>query len=74
MKVVRKVKPLMFTEDGNELHVHYDNRGEPYREGVSLTFYLADDKTSVQVMLSAEEVYALRNKLNEFIGQAPTPK
>lgn len=66
------VKPLVFREDANTVSVQYSNRGEPYREGVELTF--ADDswnKPHVAVLLEDDEVVKLRDKLNAYLGQLP---
>jgi hypothetical protein len=66
MEVVRQTKPLVFSEDDDELRVAYDNRGEPYRDGVQLEFRSRDCWSAV--LLDCREVELLRDKLNEFIG------
>lgn len=69
MKVrMDKVKPLVFREDGHELEVHYANRGEPYRDGVELSFSRTDYSTpGTWVLLDRAEVRQLRDKLTEFL-------
>jgi hypothetical protein len=69
MKVNSKVKPLVFTEDGHTITVQYDNRGEPFREGVTICFESPNPKWPVVfTMLEVREIVALRDKLNEFLG------
>lgn len=67
------VKPLVFREAENTVSVQYSNRGEPYREGVELTFVDNSwNKPHVAVLLEDEEVVKLRNKLNEYLGRVET--
>lgn len=63
---IQRVAPLeLIGEDGESLRVEWDNRGEPYREGVSLTF--EDGKAHLMVFLDTEETKQLRDKLNELL-------
>lgn len=73
--IVRKgVKPLVFREESRTVEVRYDNRGEPYRDGVELTFDKNDHNSApVWVLLEEHEVIQLRDKLNEYLGQVPPP-
>lgn len=71
MQVQQKVRRLVFTEDDGELAVTYANRGEPFRDGVEFSFDRQDGRTCpIWVMLNASEVRMLRDKLNEFLGDA----
>ena len=70
MKVkMSQVTPLVLSdEEGQELRVFYDNRGEPFREGVDVTFDRCDGRTRpVWVFLERDEVEKLRDKLSEFL-------
>lgn len=72
MIVRNGVTSLVFREHGDEVEVRYSNRGEPYSEGVQISF--KDDgsyrKPYVCVLLEEAEVKELRDKLNEYLGQA----
>ena len=48
-------------EEGETLRVHYDNRGEPYQEGVTLDF--EDDDKFIGVFLETREAKELRDVL-----------
>jgi hypothetical protein len=70
MKVkMSQVNPLVLSdENGHELRVQYDNRGDPYRQGVDMTFDSCDGRTMpVWVFLERDEVERLRDKLSEFL-------
>lgn len=68
MKVNRNIESRVFRgEDGSVLRVHYDNRGEPFREGVSLDLEDGYDHL-VGVFLDAREAEDLRRFLNELLG------
>jgi len=70
MKVQQNIKSLVFSEDAAEVRVAYANRGEPFKEGVELSFIPAYYNTSlVRVLLDIREVKHLRDKLNEFLGE-----
>jgi hypothetical protein len=64
-----QVSPLVLSdENGHELRVQYDNRGEPYRQGVDFTFDSCNGRTiPVWVFLERDEVERLRDKLSEFL-------
>lgn len=70
MKVrMDQVRPLVFTEDDNELTVRYGNRGEPFRQGVELMFDRCDGRTCpIWVLLDRHEVLTLKTKLDEFLA------
>lgn len=53
------------SEDGEILRVHYDNRGEPYRQGVSLIFEERQDGSGAftGVFLEGYEAKRLRDVL-----------
>ena len=55
MKVVRSTKLLVFTEDGSTVSVRYGNEGEPFREGVSISFDSEVYKSHVRVLLDARD-------------------
>jgi len=69
MKVNRNIKNKIFRgEGGDVLRVRYDNRGEPFREGV--TIYLEDDNyNSVSVFLEGRELIELKEFLNDLYGE-----
>jgi hypothetical protein len=70
MKVNRDAPPFTLeSEDGERLTVRYSNRGEPYRQGVSLTFWEAGYGPSIEVFLyERHEVERLRDALTEFLN------
>jgi Zn-finger nucleic acid-binding protein len=65
-----QIKDLVLSdEDGHELRVAYDNRGEPYRQGVEVLFDACDGCTRpVWVFLDRDEVEKLHEKLGEFLA------
>ena len=67
----RKVPPLVFREGDDQVLVQYSNRGDPWREGVELSF--EGDRRWVAVLLEEWEVRQLRDKLNEFLGEQVQP-
>ena len=68
MKVVRSTKPLVFTDDGSTVSVHYDNEGDPFREGVSISFSSETYPLNAHVLLDGRDVQLLIAKLREFLG------
>lgn len=65
MKVMDRTSAYVMFEDretGDKLRVGYDNRGEPYREGVTLEF-CPTDRYGPQVFLRDYEVRELRDLL-----------
>lgn len=63
MKVNKNEARVEFcAEDGDKLVVRYDNRGEPYREGVTLTF-APSDGYGPAVFLDDYEARRLRDML-----------
>lgn len=63
----RKVKPLVFTEGENTLTVQYSNRGEPFRDGVEMSFQC--DRCWVAVLLEDRELRLLYETLGRFLGE-----
>lgn len=66
MKVNPNIGAKIFRgEDGDRLSFSYDNRGEPFREGI--TIELQDgDYNSVHVFLEEREVKELKEFLNDL--------
>ncbi|BCJ91829.1 hypothetical protein IZ6_25640 [Terrihabitans soli] len=66
MKVDLDKKRIEFQgEDGQTLSIYWDNRGEPYRQG--LTFCLKENyDTLAYVFLEAQELRAVRDLLNRL--------
>lgn len=63
MKVDKNEASLEFcSEDGDKLVARYDNRGEPYREGVTLAF-TPSDGYGPAVFLNDHEARRLRDML-----------
>jgi hypothetical protein len=59
-----RIDQLVFSgEDGGQLIISYDNRGDPFREGVS--FDLDDDGKHSRVFLENHEAIQLRDALNK---------
>lgn len=71
MKVIHSTKPLVFTEDGSVVSVYYDNEGDPFREGVSISFDNETYPLHARVLLDARDVQLLIAKLREFSGDQP---
>lgn len=69
MKVDRNVPALNLTgENGVRMTVIRDNRGEPYRDGVTMEVYdPAKCETITSIFIEASEAMELRDKLNEFL-------
>jgi hypothetical protein len=63
VKVLKGIQHVTFRgEDGDELRVGFDNRGDPYREGITLD--LSNDyETQVYLFLEEREVIRLRDLL-----------
>ena len=73
MKVVRDIsKIIAYGENGEELRLTYDNRGEPYREGasVSLTIDKGEYHSELcSVFLEHRELVEFRNAVNKLLGE-----
>ena len=62
MKIDKYKKKVSFqAEDGEFLDVEYDNRGEPYREGISMSFNGCD--LFVSLFIEGREAKELRDLL-----------
>lgn len=67
MQINRNVRALILDgEDDDQLVVRWDNRGEPYREGLTLEVNSSDYQTLTSIFISQREALALRDKLNEI--------
>ena len=60
-------------EDGHELRVTYDNRGEPYREGVQFALDKADGDYGAHLFLEDREARELRDFLNALYPTINAP-
>jgi len=73
VRVARKTRVELCGIDGGRLAVEYDNLGEPFREGVLLSF--EDDSVQtgnwIGVMLDPEDAVKLRDAINGLIGESP---
>lgn len=73
MKVDRNSKYLRLDgEDGATLDVCYDNRGDPYRAGATLS--VRDEAGFVSVFLESHEVKQLRDLLNNLYPPNRRPR
>lgn len=72
VEVNRKVKPLVFSDrEGDKVEICYDNKGEPFADGVAIKFVPSDDHRNdhyVSVLLDRDEVRQLIIKLTEFLS------
>ena len=70
MRAIRNVGRLELRgEEGDSLTVTYDNRGEPYREGITLS--LSDGaRTETAVFIENREACELRDLLNRMYPSA----
>lgn len=57
--------------DPSTLDVSYDNRGEPYRKGISLTFEEPRTSGHISVFLEAGEARALRDFIDKLYPRKP---
>lgn len=64
-------KPVRFEgEDGSYLDAYCDNRGEPYRAGMTVEIgYSSGD--SINAFIEADEMLRLRDYLNAITGLTP---
>lgn len=53
-------------EDGDELVIRHDNRGEPYRKGLSVSLERADHRYSGHMFIFSDEAIQLRDLLNQL--------
>ncbi|WP_062120314.1 hypothetical protein [Aureimonas sp. AU40] len=67
MKVERNGYLKLRGEDGEELTVRYDNRGDPYREGTTISLDLPERWENISsVFLETREAIELRDLLNKL--------
>lgn len=67
MRALRERQRIDFEgEDGDTLSVHYDNRGEPYREGITLDLHNGDTQQGIGVFLTNREARDLAILLNHL--------
>lgn len=67
MRVNTKAKPVVFDgESGEKLTLSPSNMGEPYRDGIDLSF--ESDDQYFGGFLTAQEARKVRDFLNEFIN------
>ena len=69
MKISRQVKPLYFRDDESSLTIQCETEGDPFREGVSLSFSSEHYPLNARVLLDAGDVQLLVAKLNEFLSR-----
>lgn len=70
MKRTDEITATFTGEDGDILSVHYDNRGEPYREGITLSFLNEFTQESIGVFLRNHEVQDLFAVLGKYMRYA----
>jgi hypothetical protein len=70
MERTNEITATFTGEDGDILTVHYDNRGEPYREGVTLSFLNEFTQESIGVFLRNHEVQELFTVLGKYMRYA----
>lgn len=63
MKLIHEQSVTFRGEDGESLRIGYDNRGEPYRRGISLTLEEPGDR-SRGVFIEEWEVRQMQNLLD----------
>lgn len=67
VQINKTMKQLEFREDDHRIVVSYDNRGDPFREGVSLMFD-SDSTGFVRVLMDADEIQKLIGALTDALG------
>ena len=70
MKRTNDITATFTGVDGDILQVHYDNRGEPYREGITLSFLNEFTQESIGVFLMNHEVQELFTVLGKYMRYA----
>lgn len=68
-RIQRVSQLVLHTEDehGGSVTVEYDNMGEPYREGITITLRSLYGTDWLRAFLETHEVIKLRDKLNELL-------
>lgn len=66
MKILNKYNKCVefIAEDGESIAVSYDNRGEPFREGIYLCARDRNRNVSVDAFLGTDEALQIRDLLN----------
>ncbi len=65
MKIDKHREKVIFrAEEGEELEISYDNRGEPFREGLSIS--LDGNESHVSLFIEKREARLLRDLLNNL--------
>jgi hypothetical protein len=67
MRITKIDRVTLEGEDANTyLHLYYDNRGYPYREGLQLE--VEQDETNVVVLLDVNELKILQKQVEKAIS------
>ena len=64
---------VIYGQGGGELIMQYGNLGEPFREGVELEVRDPETECHVSVLIDAQDVRRIRDKLSELLGEAVIP-
>jgi hypothetical protein len=69
MRINRNFKTVEIgsNNESSFLSLKYDNRGDPFREGVNVCLTLRDYSDSVDVFLESGDVIRLRDCLNDIL-------
>lgn len=57
-------------EEGDQLVVSYDNRGDPFREGIAIVLHEPGKPWRASVFLDRREALELRNLINNLFSGA----
>lgn len=72
MRKLDKTSVRFAAEDGDELRVVYDNRGDPYREGITLSLDRSSGDYGAHLFLEQDEARQLRDLLNSLYPPKPS--
>lgn len=69
MRINRNFKTVEISSNNENsyLSLKYDNRGEPFREGINVCLTLNDNFDSVEVFLETMDILKLRDCLNDVL-------
>ena len=74
MKVQKYEQRVVLTgEEGDELEIYYDNRGEPYREGITLNLRVPRSSDFTHLFIRKDEALELRDLIDKLFGK-PQPR